>query len=294
MNIKDYNKEKHNITNRQKKDNVNKPQNSTNNRKRNKKKKFRLDKLIGYITIMTIIIFSGIIYNDIKSAGKTIEKESIAEAGKQLSTTSTTSALTANDSAKSKKKVICIDAGHGGIDGGAQYNNYSEKEQTLELSKLIQDNLEAQGYTVIMTRTTDVDVSLEKRLEIAKKANADILISVHRNYYKSSTSVSGVEAWINSTSPSDAKTLANDILGQLAKNCSIVNRGVKTGTIENANTNYYLNSKSPCTSCIIELGFITNTTDNTLVTKNKSLCAKAIAQGIINYINELEKKNVTN
>jgi len=140
-----------------------------------------------------------------------------------------------------------------------------------------------------MTRTSDTTVSLEKRLETAKTANAAMFISIHRNYYDTSPSVNGVEAWIHSSTPADAKSLANNILSQLKKITAVNNRGVKSGTMTNGNTNYYLNSDSPCTSCIIELGFITNTTDNVLVTTNKNQCAKSIAQGIINYINELEK-----
>lgn len=291
MNIKEYNKEKGKNASRGKTDIP--EDNVYHNRNKSKKKKIRLDKLIAYITIIVILIFSGIIYSDFKSATK--PKSGIVSAADMkdeimtvASTTSTTSAVQSNN------KVICIDAGHGGTDGGAQSGNYLEKDQTLEMAKLVQNILQSKGYQVVMTRTADDVVSLEKRLEIAKKANAGIIVSIHRNFYNSSSSVNGVEAWINSTTPSDAKSLADDILTQLEKNCNIKNRGVKSGTIENPKTNYYLNSNSPCTSCIIELGFITNATDNTLVTKNKNQCANSIAQGIMNYINDLEKKNVTN
>jgi len=257
-----------------------------------KKKKIRIDKIIGYITILTIIIFAAIIYSDVKGTTKAINaQEILAVKSNETNNTSNTATTAANAtvSQKSNGKIVCIDAGHGGTDGGAQCNNYSEKEQTLEISKLVQKELEAQGITVIMTRTSDVTVSLEKRLEIAKAANAGMFISIHRNYYDTSPSVNGVEAWIHSSAPADAKSLANNILTQLKKITGVNNRGVKTGTMTNVNTNYYLNSDSPCTSCIIELGFMTNTADNVLVTTNKNQCAKSIAQGIINYINELEK-----
>ena len=87
----------------------------------------------------------------------------------------------------------------------------------------------------------------------------------------------------------EAQTLANDILTQLKKITGVNSRGVKTGTMTNEASNYYINSDSPCTSCIIELGFMTNTVDNVLVTTNKNQCAKSVAQGIVNYMNELEK-----
>jgi N-acetylmuramoyl-L-alanine amidase len=278
MNINEYNKNKNSQNNNQ---------NNTNNRK--KKKKFRFDKLIGYITIITIIVFMLMIYNDYKNVAKANNNEEVLADNNDKTSAATITGTKAQTSVTRNKKVVCIDAGHGGTDGGAQFNNYSEKDQTLEISKLVQKELEAQGIKVVMTRTTDETISLENRLDIAKKANAGIIVSIHRNYYENSSSVNGVEAWIHSAGPADAKSLAGDILTQLTKINGVTNRGIKTGTMANAKSNYYMNSDSPCTSCIIELGFISNAADNTLVTTNKSQCAKSIAQGILNYINEVEK-----
>jgi len=301
MNINEYKKRKTNTTVNRKMqqnaqinipgDNIPESSRASSNQLHKKKKKLRIDKIIGFITIVTIIIFATIIYSDIKGNTKadttkaSNAKEILAVKDDEIGNTTSNATV----SKISNGKIVCIDAGHGGTDGGAQYNGFSEKEQTLEISKLVQKELEAKGITVIMTRTSDATVSLEKRLETAKTANAAIFISIHRNYYDTSPSVNGVEAWIHSSTPTDAKSLANNILSQLKKITAVNNRGVKSGTMTNGNTNYYLNSDSPCTSCIIELGFITNTTDNVLVTTNKNQCAKSIAQGIINYINELEK-----
>ena len=302
MNINEYNKKKNNTTvNRKRQQNaqINIPgdnisRSSRNSRVRSnqvqrKRKKIRIDKIIGYITIITIVIFAAIIYSDVKGTTKANNAQEVLAVNSTESGTKVATVTNANGSKTSNNKIVCIDAGHGGTDGGAQYNGFSEKEQTLEISKLVQKELEAKGITVIMTRTSDATVSLEKRIEIAKTANAGILVSIHRNYYDTSSSVNGVEAWIHSSAPEDSKSLANSILTQLKKTNAVNNRGVKTGTMANENTNYYMNSDSPCTSCIIELGFITNNTDNALVTTNKAQCAKSIAQGIVNYMNELEK-----
>jgi len=305
MNIKEYEKKKNNTTVNRKMhqnaqinrpgDNSSESSRDSSNQVQKKKKKIRIDKIIGYITIITVMVFSAIIYSDVKGTTKANNaQEILAVKNSEESNTSEASNIAvsgtkASTSKTSNEKIVCIDPGHGGTDGGAQYNGYSEKVQTLEISKLVQKELEAQGITVIMTRTTDATVPLEKRLEIAKTANAGIFISIHRNYYDTSSSVNGVEAWIHSSAPEDAQSLANNILTQLKKINGVNNRGVKSGTMTNVNTDYYLNSDSPCTSCIIELGFITNTADNVLVTTNKTQCAKSIAQGIINYMNELEK-----
>jgi len=299
MNIKEYNKKKNNTKANQKRqrnaqinipgDNRSESSRNSNNQFQKKKNKMRIDKVIGYITIITIMIFAANIYSDVKGTMKTGNAQEILAVKGSESINTATTGTKPTVSKKINDIIVCIDAGHGGTDGGAQYNGYSEKEQTLEISKLIQKELEAQGITVIMTRTSDVTVSLEKRIEIAKTANATVYVSIHRNYYDTSPSVNGVEAWIHSSAPTDAKSLANNILTQLKKITGVNSRGVKTGTMTDGATNYYINSDSPCTSSIIELGFITNTVDNVLVTTNKNQCAKSVAQGIVNYMNELEK-----
>lgn len=83
------------------------------------------------------------------------------------------------------KKVtkIVLDAGHGGKDIGARGQFSVEKDLTLaivkKLGKLINDSLK--GVEVIYTRTTDVYPTLPERHEIANKANADVLVSIHIN-----------------------------------------------------------------------------------------------------------------
>ncbi len=78
------------------------------------------------------------------------------------------------------KKVVVIDAGHGGHDPGASGANVHEKDLTLAAAKALKTRLEATGhYRVVMTRDEDVFVPLENRVQIARKANADLFISLH-------------------------------------------------------------------------------------------------------------------
>jgi N-acetylmuramoyl-L-alanine amidase len=78
------------------------------------------------------------------------------------------------------KKVIVIDAGHGGHDPGASGSDSREKDLTLAAAKALRDRLEKSGrYKVVMTRDTDVFIPLEKRVQIARRANADLFISLH-------------------------------------------------------------------------------------------------------------------
>ena len=78
------------------------------------------------------------------------------------------------------KKVIVIDAGHGGNDPGARGSMGHEKEVNLEAAKALKSRLERTGrYKVVMTRETDIYVPLETRVRVAQRADADLFISLH-------------------------------------------------------------------------------------------------------------------
>lgn len=78
------------------------------------------------------------------------------------------------------KKVIVIDAGHGGKDPGAHGVAAREKDITLAAARALRDSLDRTGrYKVVMTRDTDVFVPLEDRVRIARRANADLFIALH-------------------------------------------------------------------------------------------------------------------
>jgi len=78
------------------------------------------------------------------------------------------------------KKVIVIDAGHGGKDPGSSGASTAEKDVTLAAAKALKTKLEKSGrYTVVMTRQSDTFVPLEARVQIARRADADLFISLH-------------------------------------------------------------------------------------------------------------------
>ncbi len=78
--------------------------------------------------------------------------------------------------------VIALDPGHGGEEKGACYYGFMEKDLNLSLAKMVREQLEEfQGVTVVLTRDTDVTMSLKERADAAQKAGADVLISLHFN-----------------------------------------------------------------------------------------------------------------
>ena len=134
-----------------------------------------------------------------------------------------------------------------------------------------------------MTRDNDTSVSLRQRCKRANRKKADLFVSIHRN---SAESGSGIEIWINSKNNKDDSELANSILNKLQNTEIQENRGVKPGTAKGENTDYYVLKNTQMTSCLIELGFISDDKDNELFDKNIEEYAKAIAEGIIEELKE--------
>jgi N-acetylmuramoyl-L-alanine amidase len=78
------------------------------------------------------------------------------------------------------RRVVVIDAGHGGHDVGAEGASTHEKDLNLAAALALRDVLKATGrYHVVLTRDTDAFIPLEQRVKIARRANADLFISLH-------------------------------------------------------------------------------------------------------------------
>jgi N-acetylmuramoyl-L-alanine amidase len=88
--------------------------------------------------------------------------------------------------AKTSRRRVIVDAGHGGIDNGMTGPigggpKIYEKNITLAVAKQLGAQLQARGLDVVYTRTTDTLIALDDRGRIANKAQGDLFISVHVN-----------------------------------------------------------------------------------------------------------------
>lgn len=82
---------------------------------------------------------------------------------------------------KPRKKIVVLDPGHGGKDPGAigAYGRTYEKNITLAMGKELKAILEKKGYTVYLTRSTDIFIPLRQRVKIAQRYKADLFMSIH-------------------------------------------------------------------------------------------------------------------
>lgn len=107
------------------------------------------------------------------------------------------------------KRVVAIDAGHGGVDPGAIGSRGTlEKSVTLAAARELRRVLQATGrYRVVMTRDSDVYVPLAERVEIARRGGAELFISIHADKHDSPR-VRGASVYTLSEKASDAETEA--------------------------------------------------------------------------------------
>lgn len=118
------------------------------------------------------------------AAAPAVQKASVPDVGPvklaRRSADARDAAKPARASVPAARKVIVIDAGHGGHDPGALGGRSHEKDVTLAAAKALRARLERSGrFKVILTRDSDVYIPLEERVKIARGAGADLFISLH-------------------------------------------------------------------------------------------------------------------
>lgn len=97
----------------------------------------------------------------------------------RASATTAAPPMTAVPRARSTRRTVVIDAGHGGRDPGALGATHRESAVTLSAARALKARLERGGYRVVMTRGGNVFVPLQQRVRIAREARADLFISLH-------------------------------------------------------------------------------------------------------------------
>lgn len=95
--------------------------------------------------------------------------------------TATTTAVTDTPPSTLQAKKIVIDPGHGGHDTGASFGDAHESDIALAISKSVAMKLQKSGYKVVLTRSRNEWISLERRAAIANESAADLFVSIHLN-----------------------------------------------------------------------------------------------------------------
>lgn len=170
---------------------------------------------------------------------------------------------------------VVVDPGHGGDDTGASYWGVHEKDVVLEIALELRDLLEAAGADVLMTRETDVTVSLADRVALANDNNVDRFISVHANAC-GECGGHGTETYYHESLPptSPAADLAGHAQDETVQLLGTNDRGVKTA-------NFYVLRETTMPAVLVETAFLDHPGDHELLTdpQKQEDFARAILYG---------------
>ena len=175
------------------------------------------------------------------------------------------------------KKLIVIDAGHGGHDVGATHGFHSEKEITAKIAKKIKGLNTSDQVEIVLLRNDDEFKSLAERVDAINNLNADLVLSLHVNKTPNE-STSGIEAFVSEQNAKydDSKAHAEELVSILSTE-KIKSRGVKTAP-------FMVLKKSNTAAVTLELGFLSNPTDREYLTSNSG--QNEIASKISSYLSK--------
>ncbi len=139
-----------------------------------------------------------------------LAEDAFAQAAQQLVTKASAGKGAATKPPIVPKKIIAIDAGHGGKDPGAiGRHGTHEKQITFSVARELARQLEATGrYTPILTRRNDSFIALGQRVAIARKAKSALFLSLHADSIPNNPDARGFSVYTLSDKASDSMTAA--------------------------------------------------------------------------------------
>ena len=166
-------------------------------------------------------------------------------------------------------RTIVIDAGHGGIDGGAsgKATGVSESYLNLIYAKILGKICEEFGFKVVQTRkdmeglySDDASIKkkseMKKREEIIDKSNPDIVVSIHMNSF-STSNTKGAHVFYKSGNES-GKALAESVAKTLSSKIVSAHENAKVG-------DYYILNCTDKPAVLVECGFLSNPEEEVLL-----------------------------
>ncbi len=205
-------------------------------------------------------------------------------------------------------KVIALDPGHGGQDSGKVNERLKiyEKTMVLDLAIRLEKLLKARGYKVVLTRRDDRFLELADRPQIATKAKADLLISLHFN--AAPQSITGIETF----TMTPQHQFSTDDPDRKAADIHILNPG-NSNDHWNAALAYFLNKNllaelrvpdrgikrarfavlrlATCPAVLVESGYLSNDSEARKIATPayRQTIAEAIAKSVDDYASALKK-----
>jgi N-acetylmuramoyl-L-alanine amidase/beta-lactamase regulating signal transducer with metallopeptidase domain len=180
----------------------------------------------------------------------------------------------------STKKIVVIDASHGGHDFGATKDELNEKNLTSEIAKKIKEMYSDKEIEIHFTRTSDKFMELKERTDFINSIKPDLVISLHINSNKN-IDKNGFELFVSDKNElfEKSKIHAENLSVNLSKT-QLKNGGLKTAPFW-----ILKNSNSP--SVVVELGYISNENDRKFISSEKG--QTEIAKTLLEFISDINK-----
>ena len=181
-------------------------------------------------------------------------------------------------------KIVVVDAGHGGKMPGALKLGISEKDIDLAILLKLKAMFDAddENIGVYYTRTTDANPTLDQRVQLANKCDADLFISIHNNSSATGnfTSTKGTQVMYSESDDAklSSKHLAQICLDQVCKSLGSTKRNLLPGD------SIYIIRTSKVPVALVEVGFMTNYEE--LDQLNDAAYQKKAAKGIYQAIKQ--------
>lgn len=168
--------------------------------------------------------------------------------------------------------TVIIDAGHGGKDKGAYWGGLRESHLNLKVAQHLEKLLKQRKIRTVMTRRSDVFVSLASRAAIANRYRSAVLVSVHFNAH-TNTRIKGAETFYWG---STGRIIAGAIQRRLPARVQVTNRGI-------CRKGYTLMMRTNCPTVLVECGFISNSRERMRCSTQwyQETAAKAICDALI-------------
>lgn len=251
------------------------------------KNNYKVFALKGGTTAYRVVMDLGKVGGDTSGSNNTNKAEKVETPPSGTTPSVTTPSGTTTEPAFTpglKGKIIALDAGHGGSDTGAiGPTGVTEKGVTLRVAKALQKLLQAEGATVLMTRTTDTEVSpkkanasdveeLQARCDVGNDGNADIFISMHMDSFTNSTP-SGTTGYYYTKGSKASQRLAQYVSEGVVTALGSGNRGTKS-------CNFYVVKHTDMPATLVEMAFISNDKEEKLM--NSEAGINRAAEGLLN------------
>lgn len=168
--------------------------------------------------------------------------------------------------------TVIIDPGHGGRDKGAYWGGVRESHLNLRVARDLEALFKKRGIRTVMTRRSDVFVSLGSRAAIANRYRSAVFVSIHFNAH-TRTSIKGAETFYWG---STGRVMAGAIQRRLAPRLQVKNRGIRR-------RGFTVMMKTRCPAVLVECGFISNPSERRrCVTRwYQQTAARAIYDGLM-------------